>query len=84
MTSTLLGGAVGWLVGGAPTVWKKVSAFGISTMPAIVTVTSARPAVPMVIVSPGAACRLAAVCCATRMPSVAPVSGRSWSGNVVR
>ena len=53
-------------------------------MPATVTDAARQPARPMVMVSPGAACRLAAVCWASSTPLSAPARVRISPGNTER
>lgn len=82
--TTLSGGAVGcdWL--GAPTVWKRESAWGRSTTPSTFTRRRPAPGNWMAMVSPGAACRLEAVCWASRTPVEEPDSVRTASGKRAR
>ncbi len=72
-SSTLSGGALGWAEATAPIRWNSESACGRSTTPSTRTCTGAIPARPMLITSPTAACRLAAVCWAMSTPSAEPV-----------
>jgi len=78
----LSGGAVATgAPGGAPTFWNSESAWGRSTTPATLTLAAGWPVRPMATVSPGLACRFAAVCWASRTPVPLPVSVRSSPGN---
>jgi hypothetical protein len=79
---TLSGGADGWDWGGAPTFWKRESAWGRSTTPATVTMAGGAPVRPMLSLSPGATRRFAAVCWANNTPVGDPLSCRISPGNV--
>ncbi len=83
-STTLSGGADGWDCGGAPTFWNSESACGRSTTPETCTVAGPVPGSLMVMLSPGATCRFAAVCWANRMPDEAPVSCRISCGKAAR
>ena len=64
--------------------WNSESAWGRSTIPSTLRSTGAMPARPICTVSPGAACRLAAVCWARSTPPSAPTRVRIASGNCAR
>ena len=71
-STTLSGGAWACAPGGAPTRWNSESASGRSTIPSTRTCAGGSPARPIATVSPGWACRLAAVCWASSTPSPRP------------
>ena len=78
---TLSGGACGCAPTGAPTFWNSESAAGSSTTPSTFTDAARTPGRPMLTLSPGLACRLAAVCWASSTPVPEPESTRSSPGN---
>ena len=80
----LSGGATGCAPAGAPTFWNRESAWGTSTTPSTTTVTGGIAGRPIATLSPGATCRLAAVCWAVNTPWSAPSRVRIAAGNCWR
>jgi len=78
---TLSGGACAWAPTGAPTCWNSESMAGRSTTPSILTPAGRIPARPTITLSPGRACRFAAVCWNSTTPSPRPDSVRIAPGN---